>query len=271
LNSARIIKNIRFELDSYLKHNLSLKTLVIGISGGLDSAICAALARPICDLNHISLIGRSIPIKTNKDDEIKRAKEIGIIFCHDFKEVNIETLYDCTVSSINYFEYEPQNDNFNKIRLGNIKARLRMIYLYNLAYATQGLVLSTDNLTEYLLGFWTINGDTGDFGMIQNLWKTEVYKISRFLVQTLRDENKEIAADALYSAIIATPTDGLGITNSDLDQIGASSYEDVDEILQDYASKPDSIYKNHPVIQRHLKSQFKRKIPINIPRDTTLL
>lgn len=55
---------------------------------------------------------------------------------------------------------------------GNIQARLRMIYLYNLASIHKGLVMSTDNQTEYQLGFWTIHGDVGDFDPIQDLWKT---------------------------------------------------------------------------------------------------
>jgi len=64
-----------------------------------------------------------------------------------------------------------------------MKARIRMILLYDLAGGNDGMVLSTDNYTEYLLGFWTLHGDVGDFGMIQSLWKTEVYD----MVEWIRD------------------------------------------------------------------------------------
>ncbi|NOZ36435.1 MAG: hypothetical protein GXO80_14200, partial [Chlorobi bacterium] len=129
----------------------------------------------------------------------------------------------------------------------------------------KGMVLSTDNYTELLLGFWTLHGDVGDYGMIQNLWKTEVYAMSRFLVNNL--ENKE-QAKALDECIDAVPTDGLGITNSDLDQIGASSYEEVDKILIHYLKNPNDIsVLNLKVVQRKLASEFKRNNPYNIPRN----
>lgn len=57
------------------------------------------------------------------------------------------------------------------------QARCRMMYLYDIASRHKGLVMSTDNQTEYQLGFWTIHGDVGDFDPIQDLWKTEVYEL----------------------------------------------------------------------------------------------
>lgn len=111
---------------------------------------------------------------------------------------------------------------------GNIQARLRMIYLYNLASIHNGLVMSTDNQTEYQLGFWTIHGDVGD--PIQDLWKTEVYQLAEWLkLFYYTDGDKAVA---IGESIKLTPTDGLGISNSDLDQIGAKSYNDVDRVLQ---------------------------------------
>lgn len=65
--------------------------------------------------------------------------------------------------------------NRTPIANGNLQARCRMIHLYDLAGIHGGLVMSTDNQTEYQLGFWTIHGDVGDFDPIQDLWKTEVY------------------------------------------------------------------------------------------------
>jgi len=174
----------------------------------------------------------------------------------------------------------PASDTkFHKIKLGNIKARTRMIYLYNLAYKNKGLVLSTDNYTEYLVGFWTLHGDVGDYGMIQELWKTEVYNMAEWIcaMELVGDDRA-----ALHNCITCTATDGLGITSSDLDQllpgfVGTSrdGYKEVDRILDLWVNTPpsfvktasDILYKNHPVIQRHLNSEFKRNNPLNLKRE----
>jgi len=276
------IDNMRNELEGYVKR-AGLKSLVLGVSGGIDSALIAALAAPVCEKLGIELIGISIPIKTNKDDEIDRAKQIGFGFCTQFKEESMDIDFD-TVSdiiSVNNTDFafksnslsinELANQKQNKIRQGNIKARLRMIMLYDIASATKGMVLSTDNYTEYLLGFWTLHGDVGDYGLIQKLWKTEVYQIAHYIFTHELTGNPQ---QALLNCIRATATDGLGITNSDIDQImpefkGTSKegYEEVDKMLYTYCVAGNKIFEADPVIQRHLKSAFKRHNPFNISRE----
>jgi len=80
-----MVENIRKELEAYITEK-GIKSLVLGISGGIDSAICAALARPVCDKLNIPLIGRSIPISTNTSEERDRAEMVGNAFCTDFDE-----------------------------------------------------------------------------------------------------------------------------------------------------------------------------------------
>ena len=258
------ITAIRKIISEYITKN-KLKSLILGVSGGIDSALCAALVEPVCEKLGISLICRSITISTNKPDEILRAKHIGNAFGTDFKEINLTSTYDLLQKNIveDYKTTSPDDYNF-KIRMGNIKARIRMFYLYDLAAKNKGMVLSTDNYTEYLIGFWTLHGDVGDYGMIQNLWKTEVYEMSRYLIKNELDTKK---AEALLECVNAVPTDGLGITNSDLDQIQAKTYEEVDQILISYLFKKEKKYENHPVIQRHKSSTYKRNNPYNIPRE----
>jgi NAD+ synthetase len=149
----------------------------------------------------------------------------------------------------------------DKIRLGNIKARIRMIILYDMAQKFGGLVMSTDNLTELYLGFWTLHGDVGDLGLIQKLWKTDVYQMSRYLIDTELTDPR--AKKALQDCIDAVPTDGLGITKSDLEQIGGNSYTEVDEVLYNYLvyGRGD---KNNPIIQRYERTHFKRENPVNL-------
>ena len=265
---SKSLTKIRSELRNYLVEN-NLKSLVLGVSGGIDSALVAAIAKPICDELNVKLIGRSITIQSNKPEEISRARKIGENFCHDFKEVNLTDKY-LVMREIDDMEGQIEEGLSYKIRMGNVKARLRMIYLYNLANKTKGLVLSTDNYTEYLLGFWTIAGDIGDYSMIQYLWKTEVYEMSEFLIHNELKTSSE--KEALQLCIDATATDGLGITNSDLDQIlpgwvGSSrnGYAEVDNIL---INMENGIFnENDPVVIRNKKSAFKRNNPTMLSRE----
>ncbi len=163
-------------------------------------------------------------------------------------------------------DYDNDTSHLMKLRQGNVKARTRMVYLYDLAQKYQGLVLSTDNYTEYLLGFWTLHGDVGDYGMIQNLWKTEVYAMSQYIIdnELKTPERKK----ALQDCVDAVPTDGLGITSSDLEQLGAPSYNEVDKLLQEYIKSPKNSDKENPVIRRHLNSAYKRNNPFNLSRES---
>ena len=282
MNYEKVVKNIRSELKIYIKDN-NIKSLVLGISGGIDSALCAVLAKPVCNELGIKLIGRSLPTISNKSEENKRAEQIGKLFCTDFEEISIQSEF----VALAYLVYEnddghghPHGDQ-RAIKNGNIKARIRMIYLYDIASRKKGMVLSTDNYTEYLLGFWTLHGDVGDYGMIQNLWKTEVYDMAWWFMEN-DDDMTVNQAESLLKCIEADATDGLGITNSDLDQImpewegnSRDGYKEVDKILQKFIAPINHItddikdwdkLEKTPVIQRLLKTEFKRKNPYNIPR-----
>lgn len=277
-----IKENIIKETCQYLRKYKNIKSLILGVSGGADSALVAILASEVVKImkhrysRDIKLIGRSLPIETNTKDEIERAADIGNLLCCNFKEVN---LYDIYVNMANEINEIAEDEIFGiheskiPIMLGNIKARIRMIYLYNLAQLHDGIVLSTDNYSEYLLGFWTLHGDVGDFGMIQNLWKTEIYYLLNWFVKV---QNSSVAKfeNIIQPCIDATPTDGLGITQSDFEQFGdIKSYQEVDILLQDYLTNGIDIdlIKNGGKIPKvftlHENSQYKRNNPFNIPRN----
>jgi NAD+ synthetase len=263
-NYSQAIANIRKELKNYLQ-KYRLKALILGVSGGIDSALSAALAAPVCKETGVQLICRSLTILTNKPEEILRARLTGEAFGTDFRETDLSAAFNSLMySAIEDIHSENADSRDFKIRMGNLKARTRMMYLYDLASKEKGMVISTDNFTELLLGFWTLHGDVGDYCMLQYLWKTEVYAMARYLVV---NELSGSAAEALRMCIDAVPTDGLGISNSDLDQIGASSYDEVDQILIRRLQNPeDTELEKHKVIQRNIKSEFKRNNPYNIPR-----
>lgn len=290
LNYEHVFNTLVEEAAKYILRN-NLKAMVLGISGGIDSTVVAAICHEVSKQTGIPLIGRSLPIK-NKSDEFDVSKLVGEAFCDDFGVVNCETMYyefrGFAEESERILRSTPSDSSDSYYRLeaiqcGNIQARLRMTYLYNLASIRKGLVMSTDNQTEYQLGFWTIHGDVGDFDPIQGLWKTEVYGLAEWLKDFYFTDGDDVhKAVAIKESMALTPTDGLGISNSDLDQIGAKSYYDVDRVLQTLTCKaspendklqdeltaelgPDVVGK---ITERHFKSRFKRLLsPIIVPRE----
>ena len=253
----KLAKRIRATMADYLEKS-KLQSLVLGISGGIDSALCAALLKPVCEQFNIPLVGRSITIETNKEDEIARSIAVGEAFCHDFKHLDLtETFYANKKLLVDY-----DDSQLSKLRQGNMKARMRMMVLYDLAQLHRGMVISTDNYTEYLTGFWTLHGDVGDYAPVQHLWKTEIYSLSTFL---LKEENEAQRA-ALQSCIDATPVDGLGISQCDCEQLGVPNYFEADKIFTAYFLGDTSL-RDHTLIKRYYASEFKRHNPGCMSRE----
>ena len=326
LNYEHVFNVLVDKTAEYVTSN-NLKVMVLGISGGIDSTVVAAICHEVSKKTGIPLIGRSLPIK-NKEDEFSVSELVGEAFCDEFKVFNLSNSYkaslfdlcadaglikDCKGYDWYWVSDLEELTGRTPIANGNIQARCRMIHLYDIASIRKGLVMSTDNQTEYQLGFWTIHGDVGDFDPIQDLWKTEVYGLANYLqdhykskaLEALRNDYKETCDNykamscAIYNSCKLVPTDGLGISNSDLDQIGAKDYATVDDILsrfipfENFRKSYDSAGQiMHPhdemaesdcwsqlcarhgedvvnkVWSRHLASEFKRKkAPIYISRE----
>lgn len=323
LNYEHVFNVLVDKTAEYVTSN-NLKAMVLGISGGIDSTVVAAICHEVSKKTDIPLIGRSLPIK-NKEDEFSVSELVGEAFCDEFKVFNLSNSYkaslfdlcadaglikDCKGYDWYWVSDLEELTGRTPIANGNLQARCRMKHLYDIASIRKGLVMSTDNQTEYQLGFWTIHGDVGDFDPIQDLWKTEVYGLANYLrdrykskaLEALHNDYKETCdkyramSYAVYSSCKLIPTDGLGISNSDLEQIGAKSYDEVDDILSRYI--PFKEYRQkygeplHPhdemaesdcwsqlcarhgedvvnkVWSRHLASEFKRKkAPIYISRE----
>lgn len=221
----KFIENSRKWLSKYIKDN-HLQSCVLGISGGIDSTISACLASPVCKELDIPLIGRSLPCSTNKEEETNTANLVGQTFCADYKEVSIQHCYESILGLLHIEEGQP-----TALQCGNIKARIRMIYLRHLASVYKGVVLDNDNFTEWNLGFWTVGGDSPmDINLgLHYLWKTEVYELANFL---LEEQNQSDKYQALLASIKLTPTDGNGVSNSDCEQFGLDNYEQVDDVLK---------------------------------------
>ena len=172
---GKVFETLIEETEEYVVGN-NLHAMVLGISGGIDSTVVAAICHEVSKRTNIPLIGRSLPSKYNKEGETTTADLVGKAFCTNYKEVSIQEWY------INSWSFNEHGSEYNAIADGNIQARLRMIYLYNLASIHKGLVMDTDNLTENNLGYFTIHGDVGDFNPIGGLWKTEVFELAEWLL-----------------------------------------------------------------------------------------
>jgi nicotinamide-nucleotide amidase len=292
--SQKVIDNIRKLIKDYIEKN-KLKSLVLGVSGGLDSAIVAAICQE--KYTGVPLIGISIPMSSSTEHR-EQAEWVGNTYCsvfEEFREWDNEYFPDgeaeayncptnmineiCSTTSMTNKLAEKAGFKVNKfptnILDGNIKARMRMITLYDLARKTNGMVLSTDNKSEYMMGFWTLLGDVGDYGPIQNIGKGfELPAIARTL--NIRED-----------IIEQNPSDGLMVTedNTDEAQLGAN-YQEVDTIMTIYLNetisnkidfqkemkiiineKKDGYEKIIKVIKRYHDFEYKRIGTINLTRD----
>lgn len=274
LDYKSVFENIVEGTAKYLTNN-NLKAQVLGISGGIDSTVTAAICKVVHDKTNIPLIGISLPCSSNMSDEISSAALCGNEFCNEFKEANLQMPFE----TIEGFCMNASGFESTPISQGNIKARLRMITLYDIASKRNGVVIDTDNLTENYLGFYTLHGDSCDFNPIGGLWKHEVYGLAKWMKDNVFNDSK-----ALEAAIALMPTDGNGVKEGgDLAQIAeGKTYDDVDEILHAWVGLApkvkDMVIEDNfdygvfkklcekhgketveKVITRSLRSEFKRK------------
>jgi nicotinamide-nucleotide amidase len=276
LDYEKVFNNLVNGIIKYLTNN-RIKAMVIGMSGGIDSTVVAALCKEVYNRTNgeFELIGVSMPCSTNKVDENDAATAAGMEFCTHFSVVSLESTFKAVEACCDL----ASNIASTLVSQGNIKARLRMITLYDIASKVGGIVMDTDNLTEHFLGFWTIHGDDGDFNPIGGLWKHEVYGLAKCMKENVYKDSK-----ALEASIALMPTDGNGVKEGgDLAQIApGKTYDDVDEILHDWVGldpriKLDVIRSGFQygvfkqlcekhgvdtvsmVIRRSINSEFKRK------------
>jgi nicotinamide-nucleotide amidase len=242
-----------------------ISNVCVGMSGGIDSALTASLFR---DAGY-HVIGVTMPINQIEDETDR-----GIETCHalgiDHRHIDLTEAYEDILKQQYKLDASLiSDDHSSKIRKGNIRARLRMITLYNLAGASQGFVASTDNFSELAAGFWTLHGDVGDVSPIQSLSKSwEVPALAE--MQGVPD-----------SVVFAVPTDGLGISSSDEAQFGFSYLEfdlalfkileNMDGVEFEQSAADIAGFKNvedklivHDVISRIKGTTYKRYNPYNL-------
>ncbi|MGB5377339.1 NAD(+) synthase [Muriicola sp.] len=188
--------------------NAKMKGFVIGVSGGIDSAVTSAL----CARTGLDLLCLEMPIHQGENQVSRAENHIKWLQKHypnvSRQPVNLTPVFDQLVAALPAVD----NEEERHMSLANTRARLRMTTLYYFAALLRYLVAGTGNKVEdFGIGFYTKYGDGGvDLSPIADLLKTEVYEVGSFL-----GVHKEI--------LMAPPTDGLwGDHRTDEDQIGAS-------------------------------------------------
>ena len=189
-------------------------SLIVGISGGIDSAVTST----ICALTGKKTIVLSMPIK-----QIKEQHDLGLKHKNWLKEkfknteghlINLDLLFETFKQTLSSFN--------NEHGMANSRARLRMVTLYQVAAANNGIVVGTGNKVEdFGVGFYTKYGDGGvDISPIADCTKTQVWEMGEHL-----GIDKEI--------IKADPTDGLWDDGRpDVSQLGMS-YQDLEKAMMD--------------------------------------
>jgi NAD+ synthase len=221
--------------------------VIIGLSGGIDSSVVAALATTA--LGKDNVIGIMLPYrKSNKnsvDDALLLATQLGI----KYHIIEISEMAD------SYFEKNfPQADFLRK---GNFLARIRMNVLYDLSAEYNALVAGTGNRSELLIGYCTQYGDNAcAFEPIGHLYKTEIYKLAKALYLPKQIIEKKPSADLWEGQ---TDEEEIGLSYPILDDI---LYHLVDLKLAEKEIKSKFDPENIKTVRRMMQlSEFKRIMP----------
>ena len=209
--------SLQNQITSWIKdyaQNANMKTLVVGISGGIDSAVVSAL----CARTGLDVVAVTMPIRQRPDLHDLSLRH-GRWLTENFDNVRHETI---NITSV-FDDFEQQMGEYNDLLgLANSRSRLRMVTLYQIAQSTAGLVVGTGNKVEdFGVGFYTKYGDGGvDISPIADCYKTEVWQMGREL-------------GVLQDIINAAPTDGLWDDGrTDQDQLGGMTYVDLELAMQ---------------------------------------
>ncbi|HOD17904.1 MAG TPA: NAD+ synthase [Candidatus Cloacimonadota bacterium] len=229
-------------------HQNGFEKVVIGLSGGIDSSLSAALA--VQALGKDMVHGIMLPCKNGNssscEDAMLLAKELGI----SWERIDISSLTD------GYFaNYAPDASN---LRRGNWTARIRMCVLYDLSAKYKALVQGTSNRTELLIGYFTQFGDGAcAFEPIGHLYKTEVWQLAKKLSLPERIINKTPSADLWEGQ---TDEGEIGITYPQLDEIlfRLTELQLAPEELIRQGFPSEQVVKVKKMMKQ---SEFKRKMP----------
>jgi NAD+ synthase len=244
-------------LTSFIReevHNIGFKRVLLGLSGGIDSAVGAALAARA--LGPENVLGVKMPYRTSSPESITHADLLA-------ESIGIATRLEPVTAMVDvYLEKHPEADD---LRRGNLMARVRMLTLYDLSQEQEALVLGTSNKSELMLGYGTIFGDLASaINPLGDLYKTQINQLASWL-----DIPEEICRKAPSADLIEGQTD---------EQDLGWSYEELDcvmKVLVDNRMTIEEALKQglEEKLVRHVyqligRTQFKRMGPL-IPKLST--
>lgn len=245
MDYSSILNNLTLSFkDAFNK--TGAENAVIGISGGIDSALASAVA--CIALGKDKVKGYFLPYKTSSEHSYLDAVKLSEKYGFKLEVLDISSAADAFIN---------MSSNITSLRKGNIMARCRMIMLFDKAAENKGVVIGTSNRTELLLGYGTWYGDTASsINIIGELYKREVYGVSA-------------AADMVESIMKKAPTADLWPGQTDEEELGLT-YELIDNILYDIEQNiysKDKLYEKYnkdsvdKIIKRILFNRFKRHTP----------
>ncbi len=246
MNSDKKIEHISNWIKEYINSlNFQSPSLIIGVSGGIDSAVTSTL----CCKTGFRTIAVSMPIKQNSSQHDLSLKHLEWLN-DNFN--NVDTMIIELDDVFKSFE-KTMTDFNNKLAFANSRSRLRMVTLYQIAQANNGIVVGTGNKVEdFGVGFYTKYGDGGvDISPIADCNKTDVWNIGKSL-------------GIIKEIIEAAPTDGLwDDSRNDESQLGLT-YEQIEEAM----NNPTSSYFEKYMKIREPNLHKMKPIPVCIlPKD----
>ncbi len=189
------------------------KQIVLGLSGGIDSALCAALAADAIGADNV--LGVSMPSRYSSDHSVTDAEQVAKNLDIEYRSIPIEQAHQAFESML---ELSP-------LAKENLQARLRAVILMGISNSESRLLLTTGNKSEVAVGYSTIYGDSaGGYAPIKDLLKTDVWRISRFVNQR---SGKELIP---VSSIEKPPSAEL--RPGQLDQDSLPDYQVLDGIIR---------------------------------------
>ncbi len=246
--NTRLLRKILVGFIREEVRKVGLDQAVLGLSGGIDSALVATLAAEALGPENVHAV--IMPYRSSNPESESHARllagELGI----DFKVINITAMVDA------YFELFPDADN---MRRGNKMARERMTILYDHSAVFNALVLGTSNKTELLLGYGTLYGDMASaLNPIGDMYKSQVWQLSEEMGVPRVIIDKKPSAD-LWAG--QTDEQELGFTYREVDEL---LYHMVDlrysrEELVRHGFAPEFIDLIYAKVKN---SHFKRRLPI---------
>jgi len=246
MKKYELIENYLIKFLQEEVYKTGLKNAILGLSGGIDSAVVAVLAQKAFGKNFQAVM---LPSSSSSQSSFDDADEL----CKKFNIINQSVYIGDLVES--YFkDIEKTN-----LRIGNFSARMRMSVLYDLSAKYSSLVLGTSNKSELLLGYGTMFGDLASaINPIGDMYKTEVFAFAEYLGVPTSIIKKPPTADLWEGQ---SDEEDLGFTYAQLDK---ALYAFVDERL----SKEELIEREFDeelvelITSKIYQNQFKRKLPI---------